>query len=112
MAGDYRAAINVAEQEEEKPKNQGQEIDPIIIEERWISTKYNNNGFEYKIEPLNLGTEEAEQQEIEILDGQGENYIKKQSDELGIDSSGYVSPTHRIYQSISDPKIQEMEPEE
>ncbi len=111
------------ETQSESKKNQGQKIiiSAIKGESHWVETTYDNGGFEYKIQPIDLEARnreeidrrvEAGEDRDEILEELANNYIQRHAKELDIDPEGYVSPLGRIYESLTDPKIKEIEPEE
>ncbi|MBN2603683.1 MAG: hypothetical protein JXA91_06100 [Candidatus Thermoplasmatota archaeon] len=106
-----------------KSKNQGQKINIPAIkgEGSWVGTVYDDGGFEYKIQPTNLEAinqeeidkrVEAGEDKYEVLAKLADKYIQSKADELGIDPEGYVSATGRIYESATDPRIEEFEPKE
>ncbi len=110
------------ESKKEVLKNQGQKIAIPVIkgESHWVGTVYDDGGFDYHIQPINL--EVRNQEEIDrrteagedrnkVLDELADEYIQRNTAELGIDPEGYVSADGRVYESGSDPKIEELEAE-
>lgn len=110
------------ESKKEVLKNQGQEIAVPAIrgESHWVGTVYDDGGFDYHIQPINLEVRNQEEMDRRVEDGEERNkvldelaneYIRCNADELGIDPDGYVSAKGRIYKSVGDPKMEELESE-